>query len=222
MQRRRTVLRNGVALATLGVAGCVDSGGDTGDDEDEEDENEDEEATADTATATATAGESDDDPALQDGDGQPTQATNRLDVVTATGSEIDGEAGTLGLVELLVRLTPDSGNVDLRDVVVQWVDDSGTYTLVHDSSTDTDADGTFGVEWIKDEDGSAPVVNDAADRALLQFDVGERDIQSASPFGADLAEGDTASIRLETAAGAATSVRLTVPMSLAGREAVRL
>lgn len=144
-------------------------------------------------------------------DGDP-QVTNRVNVVSTVGDRIsDGEVNR---VRLMVAKAPGAGDIDLSDAVVQWVDDSGVYDLTYDGSG-----ATFDVTAVKDDDGSLsgpdPVLNDAADRAQLVFDL---------PAFRDggLAEGTSATVEIVTQSGGSTSLILNVPQTLSGQEAVVL
>jgi flagellin FlaA/flagellin FlaB len=133
----------------------------------------------------------------QTGEQSSKQVSNRLQEVTTTGSDIDGDAGTLGEV----------------NATVTWIGPQGTYTLTN-SSIDS-ADGDFTVATVKDADDSAPVLNDPDDRLDMGFDV---DTFAA----ADLEEGDTVTIKVNTMSGATTEIRFTVPEALTGKTAVEL
>jgi flagellin FlaB len=202
------------------LAGCNGLGGaGTGTDTDTEadavgaeDESEADEGDDDEQTVTTT---------------QPRQqVTNRLQVFAATGSNI--ENGTVGTVNLTVGKAPGADDIDLQDVTVQWVDDSGTYDVVAPSVEADAVDGHFGVAAVKDDDGSAPLVNGPDDRMVLTMDIGSNDLavddsgRGAGAFGERLEAGESATLRLTTETGASTTVRLVVPESLAGREAVTL
>jgi len=121
------------------------------------------------------------------------QVTNRLQVQTATGLVTGADAdNTIGAVELIATKAPGAEDIDLTGVSIQWVDDSGTYDVVHDKAFDNQ-DGAFDHVPVKDEDNSlddessAPVINSPDDRARLIFDIGASDVTSASntPSGSD-------------------------------------
>jgi len=175
----------------------------------------------------------DDESEADDGDDEETetttqprqQVTNRLQVFAATGTHI--ENGTVGTVNLTVGKAPGADDIDLQAVTVQWVDDGGTYNVVHPSVDGDAVDGRFGVSAIADDDDSTPVLNDPDDRLVLTMDVGTDDLAvddtgDRGAFGERLEAGETATLRLTTESGAATTVRLVVPESLNGREAVTL
>jgi len=185
------------------------------------------------------------------------QVTNRIQVLETTGlkTDIDGD-NEIGGVQLLVTKAPGANDIDLTGVTIQWIDDSGSYTAVHEKVFDFDTDGEFAHLPIKDEDGSletnsdtTPVINSHDDRALLVVDIGKNDAGGSQDLigeayngsdpnsdaddrqdsGSDstiresgLEGGETATLRLTTRSGTATTVQLTVPDSLSGKTAVRL
>jgi flagellin FlaB len=172
------------------------------------------------------------------------QVTNRLQVVSASGENIDTGAGTVGVVNLTVKKAPGATNIDLENATVQWVGPSGTYNLVNASVQATGADGFFGITGFKDADNSMPVLNDPDDRMVMTFDIGSDDTtadedpnnpDSGDPavqdstatsgkdyFGDPLEEGSSVTLRITTKSGATTTERLVVPESLSGESAVSL
>lgn len=196
---------NGLGGASTDTPAEADAIGD--EDESEADDDEDEDEEPETTT-------------------QPhQQVTNRLQVFAATGSHV--ENGSVGTVNLTVGKAPGADDIALRDVTVQWVDDSGTYQVVESSVEAEAVDGHFGVSAVKDDDDSAPLVNGPDDRMVLTMDIGTDDLAvddggDHGAFGERLEAGETATLRLTTESGAATTVRLVVPQSLKGRDAVAL
>jgi len=162
------------------------------------------------------------------------QVTNRLQVISATGSQITASGTEVGLVNLTVKKAPGATNIDLENATVQWVGPSGTYNLVNQSVSASGADGFFGIEAFKDADDSKPVLNDPDDRMVMVFDVGSDDVaidnrdpdndgtDDDTSFGEDLGEGASVELRITTKSGATTTGRLVVPESLSGESAVSL
>ena len=109
------------------------------------------------------------------------QVTNRLQVQTATGlvTSEDGE-NSVGAVEMIATKAPGAEDIDLTGVTIQWVDDTGTYDIVHDEAWGGQ-DGAFDHVAVKDEDDSlddadsAPVINSPDDRARLIVDIAGND-----------------------------------------------
>jgi len=159
------------------------------------------------------------------------QVTNRLQVISATGSQITASGTEVGLVNLTVKKAPGATNIDLENATVQWVGPSGTYNLVNQSVSASGADGFFGIEAFKDADDSKPVLNDPDDRMVMVFDVGSDDVaiddaetvgSDVTAFGENLGEGASVELRITTKSGATTTGRLVVPESLSGESAVSL
>ncbi|AQL43093.1 hypothetical protein BV210_10370 [Halorientalis sp. IM1011] len=165
------------------------------------------------------------------------QVTNRLQVQQSSGLvEDNGGALTVGGVEMIATKAPGAEDIDLTGVSIQWVDDSGTYDLVHADVIDAEgnnADGAFDHVGIKDQDnslgGDVPVINSPDDRAKLVISIGDEYTQdSAFPSDAirsdttGLQEGDTVTLRITTQSGSVSTVRLVVPESLSGKSAATL
>ncbi|MFB6083148.1 MAG: hypothetical protein ABEJ94_02760 [Halorientalis sp.] len=221
MYRRRALLRAGVTATALAVAGCTGRDGSTASDDggDEDDTESDDAGTETPDESTATDTETDDPTGTATDDGG--QTTQRVQVVSRVGNVSDG---AISAVELIVAPAPGSGRIDLAEATIQWIDANGVYTLLASSADATAAaDGTFRITPIKDGDGSAPVLNDAADRLRLSMDLGATDeVSGVEGFGAPLEPGESATLQFTTQSGATTTIRLTVPDTLAGREAVVL
>jgi flagellin FlaB len=170
------------------------------------------------------------------------QVTNRLQVLQASGVKTaKDDNDKIGAVTLVATKAPGANDIDLTGLTMQWVDDSGTYDLAHEdvaSEGSTNVDGWFTHDAIKDEDGSlsgsgSPVINSGDDRANIIIDIGVTetsgdvyDSYDDSTYttirSSGLEEGSSASLRITTASGTATTVQLTVPESLSGRTAARL
>lgn len=140
------------------------------------------------------------------------QETNQLNVVGTVGT-VDGD--TISSVEMTVGRAPGAGDIDLSQTTIAWVATSGSYDLTIESSTSDEE--SFSVTTVLDEDGSIEddtTLNDDSDRANIVIDL--------AAFGASLEEGSTATAQLTTASGGTTEVRLVVPETLSGSEAVSL
>lgn len=144
--------------------------------------------------------------------GADSDVTNRLAVINTVGS-VDGDS--ISSVEVTVGRGPESGETDLSQTTISWVGSSGSYTLTSESSGTGDAN--FSVAAVQDEDGSIEddgVLNDDADRAMVTIDL--------DAFGATLEEGSTATAQLTTPSGGSTELRIVVPETLSGQDAVSL
>jgi flagellin FlaB len=163
------------------------------------------------------------------------QVTNRLEVVSAVGTQINSDENSVDLIELTVRKAPGAGNIDLGATTLQMVHSSGSYDLTYGG---TGADSTqdageapnstyFNVSTVQDDDTSiedSQVLNDPSDRATIYVDaddiIGDSDDQSYDGNG--LSEGSTATIRINTQSGGTTELRVVVPETLSSDSAVSL
>ena len=183
------------------------------------------------------------------------QVTNRLTIVSKTAVKTDGSDividngtgpdvnlgtvdsgdGALGKVSLVTSKAPGAEDIDLSDVTVQFITDGGSFDIVStDSFTNGDGvnDGFFVVTPVKDEDGSATVINSPDDRMKLTMTLSD-DSSNTPGSGTDtdpavsslpkvLEEGDTVTLKITTESGSSSTVRLTVPQSLSGQTAATL
>jgi flagellin-like protein len=171
----------------------------------------------------------------QTGQQSSQQVSDRLQEVVTTGVVTPYEAGDLvGVVNVTVTLAPGAEELDLTNTTVSWLGPEGTTVLktredlsvsdgeasdaVDEGKNATVADGEdfFAYGTVKDADDTAPVLNDADDRFKLVFDY--------SDFTEDngLEPGEEVTIKIDTAAGASTTIRFSVPDSLAEKSAVEL
>jgi len=154
--------------------------------------------------------------------------TNRLDVVNTVGVV---DAGNIDRVEITVKKAPGANNIDLSATTLQFVHSSGSTDLTFGStqtSPNDDGPGTstdFNVVEIQDEGGGSSidsasdsaVLDDPADRATIVIST-----VSSGEVTDGFAEGDTATVRMNTQSGGTTEVRLVVPQTLSGSSAVTL
>jgi len=159
----------------------------------------------------------------QTGEQSGQQVTNRLIEVNSVGEISTQNPAEVGIVNITVSKSPGADDIDLDNVTVQWVDNSGTYDIVS-ANADANSDGTFDVTEFKDADDSAPVLNSPDDRLTMTFDLGDtqNDYANANEFGSRLERGDTATLSATTLSGATSEIRLSVPQSLSGTSAVSL
>ena len=146
------------------------------------------------------------------------QVTNRLQEVSSVG-QVNTTSGNISTVNITVKRAPGANNIDLSTTTLQFVHSSGATDLTYDSSGPSAT--AFNVSAIQDEGGDSivsgsPVLNDPADRARIVLDA------EAIVNGNGLSEGDTATIQINTQSGGTTEVRLVVPETLSGSDAVNL
>ncbi len=155
------------------------------------------------------------------GQGASEATSNRVQVVSATGTNITSDG--IGVVNLIVKRGPGAGNIDLGTSTVQWVGPNGSFYQLAENGSDGNPDGRFVVNEIQDSDDSKPVLNDQEDRLQIQLDLGSTaDLAAGSPFGTELVEGESATIRITTASGSQTTVEVIAPPTLSGTSAVQL
>ncbi|WP_276249506.1 archaellin/type IV pilin N-terminal domain-containing protein [Haloarcula rara] len=149
------------------------------------------------------------------------QVTNRLQEVSSVGVVADnGSAdGNVSTVNLTVKKAPGANNIDLSTTTLQFVHSSGSTDLTYLDGAANDT--RFSVSTVQDEGGESivdgsPVLNDPADRARITLNT------SAIIDDYGLAEGDTATIQLNTQSGGNTEIRLVVPETLSGADSVTL
>ena len=186
------------------------------------------------------------------------QVTNRLQVLEVSGEKTpddnqNANSQVIGVVHMTATKAPGAEDIPLEGLTMQWVDDTGTYDLVHENVWEDggdQVDGAFAHQAIKDQDGSittnSPVINNGDDRVRIVIDVGRADYddsntaadaytqltdegdedQNAAKLIRDeeggIEEGETASVRITTQSGTASTIQLVMPESLSGKTAVRL
>ncbi|MFC6785791.1 archaellin/type IV pilin N-terminal domain-containing protein [Halobaculum halobium] len=143
------------------------------------------------------------------------QVSDRVQEVATVGN-VSGD--TIDIVNVTVTQAPGAGEIDIQNATVTWIGPTGTYQLT--STTQNYSQGPsmtdkFSYVAVKDSDNSDNVLNDADDRLNLVFEV--------TPIaGSNLNEGDEVTIKINTMAGATTSIRFSVPESLGNKQAVEL
>ncbi|MFP8954568.1 hypothetical protein ACLI4Z_16620 (plasmid) [Natrialbaceae archaeon A-arb3/5] len=132
------------------------------------------------------------------------QVATRIDVVSMTGTV--GEDDTITTVRLVTMLSAGSDSVDLSEATVEVTSGSSTRSLTHGEASDEQIDDDaldadeFGTALIAGDD--ATTLSESDERLELAFD------------GDGLAAGDTATLTITLASGAATEVALQVPSTL--------
>ncbi len=157
------------------------------------------------------------------GQGASDATSNRLQVVSATGTDLDNN--TVGVVSLVVKAGPGASNIDLETTTVQWVGPNGSFYQLAENSTSGNPDGYFAIATVQDSDDSSPVLNDQEDRLKIQLELGadgENNIDGAEPFGSEIGEGESATVRITTASGSQTTEEIIVPKTISGTSAVQL
>ena len=157
------------------------------------------------------------------GQGASDATSNRLQVVSTTGTALDDDG--VGVVSLVVKRGPGAGNVDLGTTTVEWVGPNGAFYQLAENGAEGNPDGRFTIETVQDNGDSSPVLNDQEDRLKIRLDLGDDDggdLNSGSPFGTELGDGESATVRITTASGSSTTEEVIVPKTISGTSAVRL
>jgi flagellin FlaA/flagellin FlaB len=147
----------------------------------------------------------------QTGEESSQKVTNRLNVVSSTGSITSNEVTE---VNMTVKKAPGADDINLNNTTVSYLGPDNTADLVYRGNAGGSAT-VFSASSIKDADGSVPVLNSPDDRVDLGIDL------TQSGLG-NLSEGDSASLTLVTQSGGTTAVELRAPQSLSGENVVEL
>jgi flagellin FlaB len=182
----------------------------------------------------------------QTGQQSSAQVSDRLQVVNTVGENIsnlngDDETQQIGIINMTVSKAPGANDIDLNTVTLQFVSDEKIVNLVANNSAvvdnaveddpNTTRDDVFHIDTVQDDDESianSTVVNDAADRARITLSISNNSSLSGNYNGFNatavgpLNESASASVQLTTQAGGETTVTITVPDSLTGKDAVEL
>jgi flagellin FlaB len=184
----------------------------------------------------------------QTGQQSSSQVSDRLQVVNTVGeniSNLDGNDETIqiGVINMTVSKAPGANDIDLNTLTLQYVSDDKIVDLVANGSTvveensPTNRVDVFYIDTIQDDDQSianSSVINEPEDRAKIVLSlVNNSKLTTSSDSGPSfdgynatdvgpINESASASIQLTTQAGGETTVTITVPDSLTGKDAVEL
>jgi archaellin len=155
----------------------------------------------------------------QTSEGMDERISEHLSIVAVTGDKIvDRGNGTREIQRVTVVVTTSTaGNpIDLRNLTAQWIGPDGTFNLLHNETADDPGQETFNTTVFRDPDGTFPVLTDEEDRYGLRF-------QPGTEFGSrGIGEGKSIELSILTKAGTGAEIRISVPPSLTGRDAVEL
>ncbi|SHH10199.1 archaellin/type IV pilin N-terminal domain-containing protein [Halobaculum gomorrense] len=143
------------------------------------------------------------------------QVSNRLQEVVTTGT-VDQSNSTITAVNVTVTQAPGAGEIDLENATITWIGPDGTFIINHENAS-TQVDDEFTTSVVKNAEGSPTVLNDPDDRFSINFD-----LSAGSEDPSLLTEGDEVTIKINTMAGATTTIRFTVPESLGQTQGVEL
>ena len=140
------------------------------------------------------------------------QVSNQIEVVSATGVAVDGNAG-VERIELVVKKSAGSDPIDLSRASIQYTGDSASETLTH--ATDFSAT-EFNTTELKDIGGSADgetVLDANGDRMRIN-------ISATNIEGSDVSEGEEITLRIVDQSGATTVYGVNIPDTLGSRSYV--
>ncbi|MFB6299586.1 MAG: archaellin/type IV pilin N-terminal domain-containing protein [Halobacteriales archaeon] len=141
------------------------------------------------------------------------QVTNRIQVVSVSGN---ATGDFVDYINVTVKKGPGSENINLGNTTVSYLGPDNSQTLTYSGNAKADAT-TFGVEVIRDTDGSSTVLNSGDDRFKVNIDVDE--INSGD---SGLEESENAELEFVTRSGAKTLYQFQVPTALEGSSVVKL
>ena len=154
------------------------------------------------------------------------QTSTGLNVVSASGKVYDDTSGdndAVYSVNITVKLRPGSLNIDLKEAVVQYIDDTTSVELTYIGSMNTEGDeDNFGIFKVQDPDNSLPVVNDREDVAIINLNVSKIRGGAGASVTNGIGEGDSATIKIIPPTGATTVFTFVVPQSVDGYSVVDL
>ena len=139
--------------------------------------------------------------------------TNSVDFQTEAANRYVFERGltsstAITEIELVIGRGAGSDDIDMSGTVISMRAPDGSFTLTYAPGGATE-DSTFGLEAVKDEDSTLPVLS-SGDRFELVIDPGT------------VEAGETLELTITTSSGAKRVLQLRVPDSLANEEAVGL
>ena len=175
----------------------------------------------------------------QTGQQSSAQVSDRLQVVNTVGQDVNDSKSPprIGIINMTVSKAPGANDIDLNTLTLQYVSDDKIVDLVSNGSTVIEDDNVsvrddvFHLDTVQDDDQSianSSVINEPEDRAKIVLALSENSSLSGNFNGHNatavgpINESASASIQLTTQAGGETTVTITVPDSLTGKDAVEL
>ncbi|WP_257299905.1 archaellin/type IV pilin N-terminal domain-containing protein [Haloarchaeobius sp. FL176] len=142
--------------------------------------------------------------------GQDSQAqvSNQIDVVTATGHNVDGDSA-VEILNFTVKKSAGSGNLDLEDATLEYQSDTASQTLSYGAT----ANSTHFNHSVLKGDSNA-VLEETNERINTRINVTDVD--------SELVEGSEATVRFVDQSGATTIYGVNVPDSISGETFVEV
>jgi archaellin len=160
----------------------------------------------------------------QTGEQSTQQVTDRLEPVSKTGI-VSGD-DKIETIELTVQKAPGASDINVSSATLEFVGPDGTSRIAMNTEGSGPLDGssskTGGFEKVADEQESINnepyILNNEADRLVIKLDVDE----FSNPAQTNLEPGEEATIRINSQSGSTSVIRIQVPQSLSGENAVAL
>ncbi|MDY7083371.1 MAG: archaellin/type IV pilin N-terminal domain-containing protein [Halobacteria archaeon] len=139
------------------------------------------------------------------------QVSTGVRVMSVTGN-VTGEK--IDWVNMTVKLVTGSGNLDLGNTTIHYIDDTVSKGLTYNATTATSDE--FTVSTVRDPDNSSPVLDDIED--VIKVHVNVTKVRG----GEGLDEGDRATFVIQPALGENTRRAIIIPQSVDGMKVVEL
>ncbi|MFB6156220.1 MAG: archaellin/type IV pilin N-terminal domain-containing protein [Haloferacaceae archaeon] len=150
----------------------------------------------------------------QTGQQSSQQVTDRLEPVSKTGTvDTSLSPNQVTEVEMILQRAPGAQDIDLDNATVEYIGPDGTDRFVLSNST------VVTNSSLEDDDSSLSnnnILNSKTDRATVTLDL------SKLATNGNLEGGEEATIRITTESGATSIIRVKVPQSLSGENAVEV
>ncbi|UVE49400.1 flagellin [Haloferax larsenii] len=144
------------------------------------------------------------------------KVTNRVEVLNSHG--VVGNNSTIKYINMSVRLAAGSSSVDMNETSIKYLSGSEVQQLTNNSASGT-ADGTqFALNEITDDDNSFGVLNSMSDRYEVVINAGAIESETPADDNDGLETGETVRLEITSRTGGTTTVILTMPQQLAGKQ----
>ncbi|WP_396612957.1 archaellin/type IV pilin N-terminal domain-containing protein [Haloferax sp. S1W] len=144
------------------------------------------------------------------------KVTNRVEVLNSHG--VVGNNSTIKYINMSVRLAAGSSSVDMNETSIKYLSGSEVQQLTNNSSASPLANGSkFRLNEITDDDGSFGVLNSMSDRYEVVINAGAIETGTYNDANDGLATGETVRLEITSRTGGTTTVILTMPQQLAGK-----
>jgi flagellin FlaA/flagellin FlaB len=149
----------------------------------------------------------------QTGEESTQKVTNRLNVVSTTGT-VGSNEDYVYEINMTVKKAPGADDINLNNTTISYLGPDNTADLVYRQNAGGSAT-VYSVSTIKDADGSVMVLNSPDDRVDVGIDLTQSGVSN-------LSVGDSASLKFVTQSGGSTTLEVRAPQSFAGESVVEL